>query len=73
MYLVGRTNLVITKPGGEILQKEVILYVDPKNGTTGIKFTGDGPLSGYAFDLMNYEIERVRVSGVKMSELPARV
>lgn len=73
MYLVARTNLVVTKPSGEILQKEVILYADPKNGTTGIKFVGDGPLNGYSFDLMNREIERVKTSGMKMDGLPSRL
>ena len=73
MYLVARTNLVITKPNGEILQKEVILYADPKNATVGVKFVGNSPLNGYAFDLINSEIDRVRALGVPMEQLPKEI
>ncbi len=72
MFQVGRTNLAITKPDGSMLRKEVILYVDPTNQTVGVKFVGESPLKGYAFDLMNSEIERIRTSGVQMGELPDR-
>ncbi len=72
-FLVGRTNLIITKPDGSMLRKEVILYVDPKNGTTGVKFVGESPLKGYAFDLMDSEIQRIKTSGVQMDNLPERV
>lgn len=73
MFLVGRTNLAITKPDGSMLRKEVILYADPGLGTVGVKFVGESPLKGYAFDLMDSEIERIRATGVPMQGLPDRV
>lgn len=72
-YKVARTRLVVTKPSGEMLQKEVILYSDDQAQSVGIKFVGDGPLKGYAFDLMDAEIDRVRAQGVPMTALPDRV
>ena len=72
-FQVGRTNLVITKPDGTFLKKEVILYTDPKLKTVGVKFVGESPLKGYSFDLMDTEIERIRASGVPMETLPDRV
>ena len=73
MFKVGRTNLIITKPDGTMLQKEVILYADPKLSTVGVKFVGESPLKGYSFDLHDSEIERIRMSGVSMEGLPDRV
>ena len=72
-FQVGRTNLIITKPDGTMLKKEVILYADPKLRTVGVKFVGESPLKGYSFDLMDTEIERIRTSGVPMETLPDRV
>ena len=72
-YKVGRTFLAVTKPDGSMLKKEVILYADDQLASIGIKFVGDGPLKGYAFDLVNTEIDRVRVQGVSMEVLPDRV
>ena len=73
MFKVGRTNLIITKPDGSMLRKEVILYADPKNGSIGVKFVGESPLKGYAFDLMDTEVQRIRTAGVDMGALPDRV
>ena len=73
MFLVGRTNLIITKPHGSMLQKEVILYVDPKLLTVCVKFIGESPLKGYSFDLRDSEVERIRANGVQMGTLPDRV
>lgn len=73
MFQVGRTNLIITKPDGSMLRKEVILYADPGNKTVGVKFVGESPLKGYAFDLMDSEIHRIRVEGVQMERLPDRI
>ncbi len=70
MFKVTRTNLVITKPNGEMLKREVIMYADPKSGTIGIKFVGDSPIKGYQFDIMDSEIARARTSGVEMETLP---
>lgn len=72
-FKVGRTFLVVTKPSGEMLKKEVILYADDQAQTIGIKFVGDGPLKGYAFDLMDIEIARIRTQGVQMQTLPDRI
>ncbi len=73
MFLVGRTNLIITKPDGSMLRKEVILYADPQSKTVGVKFVGESPLKGYAFDLMDVEIERIRSAGVQLTALPDRL
>lgn len=72
-YKVARTYLAITKPDGSMLRKEVILYADADLKSVGIKFVGDGPLKGYAFDLMDAEIERVRAQGVPMDALPEKL
>lgn len=72
-FLVGRTMLIITKADGSMLEKEVILYADPKLKTVGVKFVGDSPLKGYSFDLRDREIERIRTAGVPMETLPDRV
>lgn len=72
-FLVGRTNLIITKPDGTMLTKEVILYADPSSATIGVKFVGESPLKGYQFDLMDTEISRIRASGVQMERIPDRV
>lgn len=71
-YLVARTYLAVTKPDGTMLQKEVILYADEATGSIGVKFVGESPLKGYAFDLLNSEISRVQTKGVAMEQLPDR-
>jgi hypothetical protein len=70
MFNVGRTFLIITKPDKSMLKREVILYADPDVRTIGVKFVGDSPLKGYSFDLVDSEVERIRSSGVPMTELP---
>lgn len=72
-FKVGRTFLVIQKPDGSTLKKEVLLYADESLGTTGVKFVGDSPLKGYSFDLSNAEIERIRASGVPMDKVPGSI
>ena len=72
-FKVGRTWLVITKPDGTTLKKEVLLYADVSLGTTGAKFVGDSPLKGYSFDLYDREIERVKSSGVPMEQVPGSI
>lgn len=72
-FLVARTYLAITKPDGTMLRKEVILYYDGKTHSVGVKFVGESPLKGYAFDLLLSEVDRVRDSGVLMADLPDRV
>ena len=72
-FLVARTNLAITKPDGSMLRKEVILFYDQQTKSTGVKFVGESPLKGYAFDLLISEINRVVTEGVPMEQLPDRV
>ncbi len=72
-YQVARTNLAVTKPDQTMLRKEVILYYDAKTMSVGVKFVGESPLKGYAFDLLVSEINRVVAQGVPMEQLPDRV
>jgi len=73
VFSVARTYLAVTKPDGSMLRKEVILYHDARTGSVGVKFVGESPLKGYAFDLMESEILRVKTSGVQMQQLPDRI
>lgn len=72
-YQVARTNLAVTKPDQTMLRKEVILYYDGKTQSVGVKFIGESPLKGYAFDLLVGEIQRVIAHGVPMDKLPERL
>ena len=72
-YKVTRTFLAVTKPDGTMLRKEVILYADETTASVGVKFVGESPLKGYAFDLLNSEISRVWTQGVVMMNLPERL
>ncbi len=56
-----------------MLRKEVILYYDAKTQSVGVKFVGESPLKGYAFDLLITEINRVMAQGVVMEQLPDRL
>lgn len=72
-FQVARTNLAVTKPDQTMLRKEVILFYDARTQSVGVKFVGESPLKGYAFDLLLSEINRVIAQGVKMEQLPDRV
>ena len=72
-FLVGRTNLAVTKPDETMLRKEVILYFDKKTQSLGVKFVGESPLKGHSFDLLLSEINRIVTQGVPMESLPDRV
>lgn len=72
-FNVARTYLAVTKPDGTMLRKEVILYHDPGTQSVGVKFVGESPLKGYAFDLLGSEIHRVQTQGVPMDRLPDRL
>jgi len=72
-FQVARTNLAVTKPDESMLRKEVILYYDPRTQSVGVKFVGESPLKGYAFDLLVSEINRVVAQGVPMERLPDRI
>lgn len=72
-FQVARTNLAVTKPDQTMLRKEVILYYDARTQSVGVKFVGESPLKGYAFDLLVSEINRVVAQGVPMEQLPDRV
>lgn len=72
-FQVARTNLAVTKPDQTMLRKEVILFYDARTQSVGVKFVGESPLKGYAFDLLLSEINRVMAQGVKMEQLPDRV
>lgn len=72
-FQVARTNLAVTKPDKTMLRKEVILYYDAQTQSVGVKFVGESPLKGYAFDLLITEINRVMAQGVSMEQLPDRL
>jgi len=69
-YKVSHSKLVVTKPTGEVVQRDVLLYYDIPNDTFGIMLVGDSPLKGYAFDVLQREFKRVRDSGESASTLP---
>jgi hypothetical protein len=72
-FQVARTNLAVTKPDQTMLKKEVILYYDAMTQSVGVKFVGESPLKGYAFDLLISEINRVVAEGLPMDQLPNRI
>jgi hypothetical protein len=72
-FQVARTNLAVTKPDGTMLRKEVILFYDARTQSVGVKFVGESPLKGYAFDLLVTEINRVVAQGIPMEQLPERL
>lgn len=67
----GRSVLIVTKPSGETVQKEVELYVDLQYGTVGVRFSDEGQLRGYSFDILSREIERIHRLGEFVDGLPA--
>jgi len=68
--MYGRSVLIVTKPSGETVQKEVELYVDPTYRTVGVRFADEGQLKGYSFDILEREIDRIRHSGLVVDGLP---
>lgn len=68
-YKVSRSTLVITKPDGTVVEREIELYLDFRLGTVGVRFVGESQLKGYCFDLIQREIDRVRECGEPLGEL----
>jgi len=58
-----KSLLIVTKPTGEVVQREVVMYWDSTLNTIGIRFIGDSPLKGYSFELAVTEIGRVMQEG----------
>ena len=56
-YKVVRTNVIVTKPNGDVTQKETLLYRDRSLRSVGVKF-------------VQSEIDRIDVQGVDMPSLP---
>lgn len=69
-YRVTASTLIVTKPTGEVLERPVILFYNQKLDTLGIVLTGDSPLKGYAFEILQREFKRARDAGTISPEIP---
>jgi len=57
------TMLIITKPSGEMVRRDVELRWDTSINSVSVKFKGESALQGYIFDLLIPEVNRVVAEG----------
>jgi hypothetical protein len=69
-YRIGKSILIVTKPTGEVVKREVELHFDTLLRTFGVRFVGESPLKGYCFELIENELERIRDLGQPIEYLP---
>lgn len=69
-YRVTKSKLIVTKPDGSIVERDVILYHDRQLDTFGIMLIGESSLKGYCFDVPQREFKRVRDFGDSCEILP---
>lgn len=69
-YRVVQGTLIVTKPDGAVVQRDVQLYYDTAVDTFGIRLVGESPLKGYAFDVRKGDFDYAKESGLPMQELP---
>jgi hypothetical protein len=69
-FRVTRSLMIVTKPDGTVVQRDVLVHFDEANQLFGIKIIGDSPLRGYTFELFQRELKRTRDSGEPMDEIP---
>jgi hypothetical protein len=62
--------MIVTKPDGIVVQRDVLVHFDAANQLFGIKIIGDTPLKGYTFELFQRELKRTRDEGTPMDEVP---
>lgn len=64
MKRVGFGEMLITKPDGSAVQRQVrIVYEDP--GLFEVEIIGDSPIQGYKFAVRQSDLKRVRDSGAQ--------
>jgi len=70
-YRVARSELIVTKPTGEVVRRPVLLFHDHELDTFGILLIGeDSALRGYSFEVLNREMARAKELGVVSDQLP---
>lgn len=70
MFRCGRSFLIVTKPSGEIVKREIQLDFDVANQTFDVTFIGESPLKGYKFSVLQSELRRIRDTGVPADAAP---
>jgi hypothetical protein len=69
-FKVARSLMIVTKPDGTVVQKDVLVHFDEANQLFGIRIVGDSPLKGYVFELFQRELKRTRDAGTPMDTVP---
>lgn len=69
-YRVARSLMIVTKPDGTVVQRDVLIHFDTQDQLFGIKIIGDSPLKGYTFELFQRELKRTRDAGTPMDAVP---
>lgn len=69
-YSVTRSTLIVTKPSGEVVEREVVLFHNKVLDTLGIMLIGESQLKGYCFEIVQGEFRRARDAGDLANELP---
>lgn len=64
MKRIGRAHMLITKPGGECVMREILLTFDDQGGGSfEVEITGESPLKGYSFVVKQRDLKAVRDTG----------
>lgn len=69
-YRVIRSQLIVTKPSGEVVSRDTMVSWDSKNNVIEITLIGESPLKGYTFGVTLPEINRTMQEGEWYGELP---
>lgn len=63
VFRTGTTALVIEKPGGDVLRRDVLVDFNAELGVFEFVFIGETPLKGYRFSVLQTELKRIRDTG----------
>lgn len=64
----GRGRMLITKPDGDAVEREIRLTFDDRGGGLfEVEILGDSPLEGYKFAVLQGELKKVRDTGKVIS------
>jgi hypothetical protein len=69
-YRVAKSRLIVTKPSGEVVMRDVLLSYDRELNTYEVVFVGESVLKGYSFAILDRECQRVKESGDPVATLP---
>lgn len=69
-YRLTQSTLIVTKPTGEVVQREVVLAYDVILDMIEVVFKGESILKGYSFGILQRECDRVKVAGTPAADLP---